>query len=609
MVCRYDNHLILLLAMFAVFGCTSRDESASTGQRRPESPVTTSKSAGSHDLAQLLDVNDSGDAESQETSLRFRDVALSSNVSFQRFSDAVPDRYFLPEVMGGGVALFDYDNDGQLDLYATNGIPLWDSVPRQVNPENQLFRNCGRGQFVTVTALSKSGDSHFGQGCAVGDFNADGFPDLYVTNYGRNSLFVNNGDGTFRDGTAAAGLGDPYWGTSAVWFDANRDGLLDLYVVNYLNLSRENHEVCTYGGVRGYCGPGRWEGVADLLCLNQGAGDFRVTSAFDAQDAQLAKGLAVVVCDFDGDTQPEIYVANDMVPNLLLTRATEAASDTEPLFRNVAEHAGCAVSSDGRNEASMGVACSDFDNDGKVDIFLTHYFQHKNTLYRNLDSLLFEDNSRRSRAAATSFDTLGFGTVAGDFDHDSDADLFIANGHVLGPLHEPNAMRPQMLENDSHGVFRDSASEIGDYFVQTCVGRGAAKGDFDNDGKVDIAVSHIDRPMALLHNETHVSHRFIGLELLPRDRVFPVGGQVIVIAGTQRHVVPIIGGGSYLSSSDPRVVVGLGEHEGPVDVSVVWPGRDTETFQDLSPGRYWQVREGKTGQPSLVFSSGGDSTN
>ena len=601
MVCQFHYRAILLLAIFAVFGCASKEESASTGERRPETPDASAGSATGDELAQLLDVNDSGKATSQKTSLRFKDVAASSNVSFHRFSDAVHDRYFLPEVMGGGVAWFDYDHDGQLDLYATNGISLWDPVPGKVNPLNQLFRNRGRGQFATVTVPSLSGDSYFGQGCTVGDFNADGFPDLYVTNYGRNTLFVSNGDGTFTDGTDASGLGDPSWGTSAVWFDANSDGLLDLYVANYLNLTRETHEICTYGGVRGYCGPGRWDGVADLLCLNQGDGDFKITAACDAQDAALAKGLAVVVCDFNADAQPDVYVANDMVPNVLLTRTAEAASDAEPLFRNVAEHAGCAVSSDGRNEASMGVACSDFDNDGKVDIFLTHYFQHKNTLYRNLDSLLFEDNSRRSRTAATSFDTLGFGTVAADFDHDGDDDLFIANGHVLGPQHSPNAMNPQLLENDGRGVFDDAAFQIGGYFVQPCVGRGAAKGDFDNDGRIDIVVSHVDRPMAIVRNETQVSNHFIGLQLLPIDRVYPVGGQVTVMAGGQRHIIPIIGGGSYLSSSDPRIVVGLGEYEGPVDVSVVWPGRDTETLHNMSSGRYWQIRERKTEQPALVL--------
>ncbi|MEO2036237.1 MAG: CRTAC1 family protein [Planctomycetaceae bacterium] len=607
MACRIHYRSTLVLGVFVVFGCANSEESAptsdasaSTSEDRALTPSRSSDTSNADELANLLEVGDSGTAESLATSLGFKDVAASSGISFHRFSDAVPDRYFLPEVMGGGVAWFDYDGDGQLDLYATNGSQLWGADPGTTIHRNQLFRNRGHGQFTAETIPSRSGDRRYGQGCAVGDFNADGFPDLYVTNYDRNTLLVSNGDGTFTDGTVAAGVGDQAWGTSAVWFDANSDGLTDLYVVNYLNVTRANHEVCTYGGVSGYCGPGHWDGTADLLCLNQGDGHFQITAASDAVDKEHAKGLAVVVCDFDSDGQPEIYVGNDMAPNILLTRTTESIPGAGTLYRNVAEYAGCAVSSDGRNEASMGVACSDFDNDGKVDIFLTHFYQDKNTLYRNLDSLLFEDNSRRSRAAATSYDTLGFGTVAADFDNDGDDDLFIANGHVLGPRHKPNAMKPQLLENDGHGVFSDSSHQIGGYFSRFYVGRGVAKGDFDNDGRVDIAVSHIDRPMAVLHNETHVPHGFIGLDLLPIDRVHPSGGQVIVTAGKTRQVIPIVGGGSYLSSSDPRIVVGLGEYKGPVNVSVAWPGRNTETFHNLSSGQYWHVREGKPGFPSWV---------
>ena len=592
---------VLLLGVVMLSGCgrnaaSPKPENTAPKNRAAVNKVNRPDPQKEKELASLLEVNDSAETDAHGSPLYFHDVADSSGALFQRFNDTVPDRYFLPEVMGGGVAWLDFDGDGLIDLYATNGCPLWDRDEQQSPHSNQLFRNRGDGQFSPVAVNSRTGDTRYGQGCAVADFNADGFPDLFVTNYGRNTLFVGHGDGTFDDVTVTAGVDDESWGTSAVWLDANRDGLADLFVVNYLNVQRSTHDVCTYGGVTGYCGPGSWDGVADNLYLNNGDGRFRLSTTDGVVDGKMAKGLAVAVCDFDSDSLPEVYVANDMAPNFLLTQKNQPSSDDAPgLYHDVAQGAGCAVGGDGRNEASMGVACSDFDNDGMVDIFLTHYFQQKNTLYRNLDGLLFEDNSRRSRAAATSFQTLGFGTVAADFDLDGDNDLFIANGHVLGPKHTPNGMRPQLLENDGRGFFDDASDRCGDYFSQLVIGRGVARGDYDNDGRSDLAVSHVDRSMAVLHNETQVRRHFIGFQLIPVDRVYPVGGRVVVIAADVRHVVPIVGGGSYLSSSDPRIIVGLDENTGPVDVVVQWPGRATETFDNLSSGEYWQLQEGKTG--------------
>lgn len=572
-------------------GCGSTEDSARPVDATAADSVHQAASADSARLKHLLEVGDDSETTRRSTVMKFTDVAGAKNADFLRFSDVVPKRYFLPEVMGGGVAWLDYDNDGRQDLYAVNGAVLWDTKSTPPNHSNELFRNAPGGQFVKAAATAGGADTYYGQGCTAGDFNADGFEDLYITNYGRNTLLVNNGDGTFLDATEIYGLGDQSWGTSAVWLDADGDNLLDLYVVNYLDVTRENHQVCTYGGVPGYCGPGHWNGMADLLCLNSGNGQFEVTPMDMTCDPKLAKGLAVAVCDFDGDRQPEVYVGNDMSPNQLLTRDI-ASSDKTSLYRNVAEAAGCAVSGDGRNEASMGVACADFDGDGRVDIFLTHYFEHKNTLYRNLDSLLFEDNSSRSRAAATSFETLGFGTVAADFDLDGDDDLFISNGHVLGPEHEPNEMTAQLLENDGAGVFADQSADAGRYFSERVIGRGAARGDFNNDGKIDVAVSHVDRPMAILQNESGGEENFIAFHLRAVNRIHPTGGSVTATSPDRRHVVPIVAGGSYLSSNDARIVVGLGSYTGPVHVEVAWPGGQDESFSELASGCYWILREG-----------------
>jgi hypothetical protein len=280
-----------------------------------------------------------------------------------------------------------------------------------------------------------------------------------------------------------------------------------------------------------------------------------------------------------------------MLPNFLLKRVEDRDSNESPLYKNVAVSAGCAVSNEGRNEASMGIACSDFDGDGLVDIFLTHFFESKNTLYRNLGSLLFEDASRQSRIAATSFDKLGFGTVAFDANLDGSDDIFIANGHVLGPNLEPNEMTPQLLVNDGNGVFSDVSSAVGGYFAERCLGRGVAGGDYDNDGRLDLAVNHLDVPLALLHNETPVEHHFIGLELLSGNRCYPAGGRVIVTSVHGRRIIPVVAGGSYLSSNDPRLLIGLGRNAGPVDVEVQWSQKQSTRYQNLQIDRYWVLSE------------------
>ena len=517
----------------------------------------------------------------------FTDVASELGIEFTFYNDQVEGRFFLPEVMGGGAAWLDFDQDGWLDLYLVDGAPLESPDPQQRDHVNRLFRNNGV-RFDDVSMPAMAMDGSFGQGVCVGDFDADGFPDLYICNYGPNLLLKNNGDGTFQDMTDIAAVGDPLWGTSAAWVDLNDDALLDLFVANYLDLTSANLEVCHYNGQPGYCGPGEYDAAPDRAYLNNGDGTFTEAAEALGLVAPEGKGLAIAVTDFDGDAKPEIYVANDMVENFLYRRK---GIGPELRYENVARAAGCAVSADGIHEASMGVACSDFDGDGMVDVFLTHFYSHKNTLYRNLGDLLFDDVSRRTRIAATSFETLGFGTVALDYDLDGSPDLFVANGHVLGPLQQPNEMYPQLLYNDGEGRFDDVSRIAGPYFEELWLGRGAAGADFDNDGSVDLVVTHLHQPVALLRNETRSPHHFVGLDLRTPSRLSPLGARVSVIAGNKRMVVPIVGGGSYLSSGDARLVVGLGEWDRAVDVEVSWPSGGVELFHDLAVDQYWPITE------------------
>lgn len=520
---------------------------------------------------------------------KFVNVATELGVDFEHFSDEVVGRYFLPEVMGSGVAWLDVDGDGRLDVYLGNGCGLaQDAVPSE--KLNRLYLNRGAEGFEEISELAGVAHNGYAQGLAVGDFDADGFADIFVANYGPNVLLRNNGDGTFEDVTLQAGVQHDSWGTSAVWLDLDDDQDLDLYVVNYLKVDWQTHQVCTFDGKPGYCGPGKYEGVADCAYLNQGDGTF--VESGEAMGVALAsgKGLAVSVVDFDQDGHPEIYVANDMTANFLFTRRKKQVGEAKGFYANVAVDSGCALSGEGNSEASMGIACGDFDQDGRIDIFLTHFYSQKNTLYHNSGDLMFHDDSRRSRIAATSFQTLGFGTVAFDYDRNGTLDLFVANGHVQGPNHDPYKMSPQLLHNDGSGRFDDISGFAGEYFKQLWLGRSAAGADFDNDGDVDLSVTHAGGPFALLRNDTPTPHSFIGINLQSANRIPPLGGKVVIRRGDQVWQRSIMAGGSYQSSADPRLLFGLGESSEPVAVEIHWSVDRVQKLK-LDVNRYWTIHE------------------
>lgn len=519
----------------------------------------------------------------------FTNVASELGLEFTQFNDAVPGRFFLPEVMGSGAAWGDFDLDGTFDLFLSNGCPLDPSAPAQPQQHSRLYLGMRGAAFRDVSLIADADYVGFGQGCAVGDFDVDGFPDLYMANYGPNRLLHNNGDGTFSDVTATARVGDPRWSSSVAWFDVDADGDLDLYVVNYMDVTLQNHKRCQYEGRPGYCGPGSHQAVQDAVYLSDGQGGFHDAVQEMGFTGEDGKGLAIMVADFNDDRLPEVYVANDMTPNFLFTRAARTESDQpDSVYREIATIAGCATSGTGMNEASMGVACADFDNDGRLDLFLTHYYHTKNTVYRNLGNLLFDDDSRRTRMATLSRESLGFGNLAFDVDRDGDTDLFVANGHVLGPMQQPNAMPPQLLSNQD-GQFSDISALAGPYFAERWLGRSVAGADFDSDGDLDIAVTHIERPFALLRNDTDTHRDWLGIELQTRSRIPAVGGLVIVERGALRITQAIAAGGSYLASSDPRLLFGLGTSHQPVNVEVRWPSGRTDHHKNVELNRYLRL--------------------
>ncbi len=525
---------------------------------------------------------------------RFVDVARESGIDFTYFNDEAAGNWLIVEVMGGGAAWLDIDLDGWLDLYLTEGCRLEKSAVGDGEHRDRLYRGRGAAGFRDVSAVAGIGDDHYGQGVAVGDYDADGFPDLYLANFGPAVLLHNNGDGTFTDVTAAAGIEFAKWGTSAAFADLDHDGQLDLYACTFLDNRLGNNKACDYPQGRGYCGPGSYVGEQDQVWVSRGDGTFVERSAdlgFTETNGR-GKGLAVSIVDLDDDLVPEVYVGNDMTPNYLYTRRHPQGAPAR--YEELATSAGCAVSDDGENEASMGIVTEDFDGDGRPDIFLAHFYQAKNTLYQNLGQLLFADVSRKTRIAATSLHNLGFGTVGLDWDRDGRMEMFVATGHVLGPSVQPYQMQPQLLWQAANGTFVDVSDDVGGaYFGGKWLGRAAAGADYDNDGDLDIAVSHNISPITLLRDDTAAPGRFLGLDLRTPSRIPPIGGRVEVSCQGRKTIRPIASGGSYLSSPDPRILVTLPPGESPADVTIHWPSGRVDRFS-LEGDGYYRVLEGES---------------
>jgi len=523
---------------------------------------------------------------------RFVDIARSSGIDFTFFNDEAAGNWLIVEVMGGGAAWLDVDLDGWLDLYLTEGCRSEKSQEGDGEHRDRLYRGRGAAGFRDVSTAAGIGDDHYGQGVAVGDYDADGFPDLYLANFGPAVLLHNNGDGTFTDVTAAAGIDFAKWGTSAAFADLDHDGHLDIYACTFLDNRLGNNKACEYSQGRGYCGPGSYSGEQDQVWVSGGDGTFAERSAdlgFIEKEGR-GKGLAVSIVDLDDDLVPEVYVGNDMTPNYLY--ATPAAAGSPVRYEEIATSAGCAVSDDGENEASMGIVTEDFDGDGRPDIFLAHFYQAKNTLYQNLGSRLFADVSRKTRIAATSLHNLGFGTVGLDWDRDGRMEMFVATGHVLGPRVQPCEMQPQLLWQAPNGTFVDVSDDVGgEYFSGKWLGRAAAGADFDNDGDLDLAVSHNTSPVALLRDDTAAPGRFLGIDLRTPSRLPPVGGRVEVACGGRKMVRPVAAGGSYLSSHDPRILFSLPPGDAPADVTIHWPSGRVDTLT-LEADAYWRILEG-----------------
>lgn len=523
--------------------------------------------------------------------VQFVEVAPDAKLGFKHENGASREK-FLVETMGSGVAWLDYDDDGFLDLYFVNGANLATGKP---SPGNVLLRNTGRGTFIDVTKVAgTAGDGGFGTGVAVGDYDNDGRPDLYVTGYSDNILYRNNGNGTFTDLTTKAGVRGGGWSSSAGFFDFDRDGDLDLYVVRYLDYDVKKNPYCGLRkeGYRSYCDPRNFDGTPDLLYRNNGDGTFTEVSKKAGVGNPAGKGLGVAFGDFDNDDWPDIYVANDTVRNFLYRNSADGT------FIDLAYSAGVGYDPNGKARAGMGTEFGDFDGDGLLDIFVTNYSEELNGLFRNRGDQLFEEVTEQV-GLGSAFLPLGFGTKLADFDNDGDSDIYVTNGHVIDNVHLYNArlsyMQTDLLYLNDKGRFLDVSAKSGSAFKTKHVGRGLATGDFDNDGDLDVVISNCGQRAQLLRNDGGNKNHWIAVKARGREsNHFGIGARVKVETAGRTQIKEIYSSGSYLSSSELRLHFGLGGETRVKQLEILWPGGKKQTLRDVAADQVILLDEAQT---------------
>lgn len=493
----------------------------------------------------------------------FIDVTESAGITFLHTDGRSGVRLF-NEFLGSGGGFFDYDGDGDLDLYLVNGA-IQTGDEQDQTPHNVLYRNDGDNTFTDVTDESGVGSAGYGVGAAVADYDNDGDIDVYVTNFGEDQLYRNNGDGTFTDVTTHARVGNLNWGTSCAFADVDNDGHLDLYVANYASYTPENDIRCEERGVHVYCGPHAYPAVHDTFYKNNGDGTFTDMSAlFRPSDLIPQHGLGVTFGDYDADGDADLYVANDQDPNFLFQNSR--SGNFSPNFSEVALISGVCYNDMGKEEAGMGTDFGDYDNDGWLDLTVSNYQTETNTVYRNHDGTFFTDNTITSGIAEVTHGYLGWGIKFFDYDNDGYQDIFVANGHLMDNINllEKHVTYPQrnlLFRNLGDGRFANVTSET-DGLALEKVSRGAAIGDYDNDGDLDILVTNCNQRPDLLQNAIGNRNNWIQIQVVgEKSNRSGIGAKIKVVTGTHVQYWEVQSGGSYLSFHDLRAHFGVGKAE------------------------------------------------
>ena len=535
----------------------------------------------------------------------FSDITKQAGLEKFLHRSGSPDKKTILETVGSGVALLDYDNDGWLDIYLLNGSTIAALKGKETPPRAMLFHNNHDGTFSEVTEKAGVANQRWGFGVAVGDYDNDGWPDIYVANYGKNRLYHNNHDGTFTDVAEKAGVALEGWSTGPTWGDYDHDGLLDLFVPGYLKFDLEHPPIagqgllpanfCQFRGIAVMCGPRGLPGEPDHLFHNNGDGTFTdVSVKAGVSDPSGYYGLAAVFVDVDDDGWVDLAVANDSVPNYLYRNRRNGA------FEDISYASGFALSEDGREQASMGIAVGDYNRDGKVDLFTTTFSDDYKTLYRNDGANNFTDVTYRVGLAGPTIPFLGWGTGFLDFDNDSLLDIFIVNGHVYPEVDRQDwgttwAERPQLFRNLDGSRFEEVPPATGSGLADVITGRGAAFGDLFNTGQIDVVINNIDATPTLLRNVVKNGNHWLTLKLIggpksPRDAI---GAKVFLTAGGVRQRAEVVSGGSYSSSSDPRVHFGLGSATKVDKIEIHWPSGTRQKATVPGIDRIVTIEEGK----------------
>ena len=542
-----------------------------------------------------------GPDEDAPVTVRFTDIRKAAGITFVQDSTQTDQKYYL-ETMGTGVGWIDYDQDGLMDLYFVQSAAT--DAYKPAHPlRSALYHNNGDGTFTDVTEKAGvGGEGHYGQGVAVGDFDNDGYPDLYVTGYGRAILYHNNGNGTFTDVTAKAGVADEgNWSTSAGWFDYDKDGWLDLVVTNYIDWTPKNNLWCgeRRPGYRSYCNPNNYRGQRTKIYHNNHDGTFTDVSDKSGVGKPESKGMGVVLADFNNDGWPDIAIANDTWPNFLFL------NNHDGTFRDVSLISGLAASEDGRYEAGMGIDAADVDGDGWLDVYITHLDFELNRLYHNNGDETFTDVTYKSGIGNKAMLLSGVAAKFIDYDNDGWTDIVQLNGAMLDNVnlyHEEISYKEPLLmyRNTGKGHFEKVSDSLGPDFQRPVAGRGLATADFDNDGDIDIAINNRgDYPELLRNDGGNANHWLEVLLIGTKSNRDGIGSVLKLTSEGFVHVEQSEGGSSYMSASDPRIHFGLGKRTKIDSLVITWPSGHVDKLTDVPIDKIIAVKEGEGIVPHL----------
>lgn len=527
----------------------------------------------------------------QGEAVRFSDITAKSKIGFRHENGASSEKH-LPETMSGGVVLFDFDNDGWLDLFFVNGGSFADRT-KSARAQHRLYRNNKDGTFADVTATSGVSVSGFGMGACSADYDNDGFSDLYITGADFSRLYLNTGKDSFVDVTSTAGVGSTLWNASCAFGDIDNDGDVDLYVTRYVNYTPERNKYCPLWNARAYCHPNEYNGVPDLLFRNNGDGTFTdISRESGILQRPNGNGLGVVFGDYDNDRLADIYVANDSTPNFLFHNKSGGR------FEEVGFLSGVAVGHDGKPRAGMGTDMGDFDGDGLLDIFVTNLIQETHSLYRNLGKGLFADVTFTSGVGQATLPYVGFGTAFLDYDNDADLDLAIANGHIIDNVHlgRDDTTYHQLnllLQNDA-GKFRNVGPSSGEGLAIRKSSRALIVGDLDNDGDLDIIVANVGQGPDILRNDGgNRSSSLLIRTIGTRSNRDGIGARLKLSVGGKILTREVKAGSGYLGQNDLRIHFGMGRRGVAERLEILWPSGAVDTAENLDANQILTVEEGK----------------